>query len=86
VPGFTYRIVVEEVWAQAPDNINQQRESMDTINDNNEVAIRLKMFDVEQAVYRFVIGVRDAHEGLSLEEGLVAKREMTLRGKVHCQI
>ena len=78
VVGFRYRIVVQEVSIRTAQ-VNQQVVSVLSVEDDssasNEAAVELVVFGGQEDNFKFAIAVFDAHEGLTDEEALVARRD-----------
>jgi hypothetical protein len=82
LPGFSYRVVVHELdWSSG--GLKQSNETIHAVGEDgldNEVTTRLAASDAN--THRFSIAVHDAYEGLPLEESLVARRDLTLKGRM----
>ena len=80
--GFTYRILIQELDVSS-GVLKQSTETIHAVGEDgwaSEVKTTLRTSDAEQELHRFIIEVLDVHEGLSMEEMLVARRDLTLRG------
>jgi len=80
VVGFRYRIVVQEVSIRTAQ-VNQQVLSVLSVEDDSsassKAAVELALFGGQEDNFRFAIAVFDAHEGLTDEEALVARKDGT---------
>ena len=66
VVGFRYRIVVQELDAQATKVIQQEERSFSPIDDTsaNKATVELRIIDIKRDVFRFAIAIEDTYEGL----------------------
>ena len=81
VPHFAYRIVVQEIDASNRPMVRQQEETGVTMGEDassQPVTVTFRILDAEQSAYRFVIAAWDAYPGLTAEEGLLARRDLTV--------
>jgi hypothetical protein len=78
VPGFRYRLWVQELVLSAGHLVRQQKTLLVSIfnTGDNEVAISLTLFDERQDMFRLVIGVWDALQGLSSQDAYLGQREL----------
>ena len=89
VPHFAYRIVVQEIDASNHQVVRQQEETEVVMGEDassQPVTVTFWILDAEKSAYRFVIAVWDAYEGLTAEEGLLARRDLTVslhKGALH---
>jgi hypothetical protein len=78
--GFKYRIVLQEFDILVHRVIQQQEISFSPTDDSasNEITAELDIVDSTKTdSIKFAIGVWDAHEGLSEDEALVARKDAT---------
>jgi len=81
VVGFRYRIIVQEMRGGTAQ-VDQQESLVHCVDDDSpassEVTVELSLYDEFQKDFRFAIVAYDAHEGLTDEEAIVARRDGTL--------
>jgi hypothetical protein len=81
VVGFRYRIIVQEIHVGTAQ-VDQQESLVHCVDDDSpassEVTVELSLYDEFQKDFRFAIVAYDAHEGLTDEEAIVARRDGTL--------
>jgi hypothetical protein len=80
VVGFRYRIIVQEMRGGTAQ-VDQQESLVHCVDDDSpassEVTVELALYDEFQKDFRFAIVAYDAHEGLTDEEAIVARRDGT---------
>jgi len=78
VPGFRYRLFVQELAPGAGNLIRQHKTLLVVISNTsaNEVAIPLAVFDARQDMFHLIIVVWDALEGLSSQDAYLAYKEL----------
>ena len=80
VVGFRYRIIVQEMRGGTAQ-VDQQESLVHCVDDDSaassEVTVELALYDEFQNDFRFAIVAYDAHEGLTDEEAIVARRDGT---------
>lgn len=76
VPGFEYRIVVQELDLAA--RVRQQKDMVLSINDDSreEIMVILPRIDENQGHFLFAIEIWDVYEGLSSVEAIIARKEL----------